>query len=166
MKTCGDAGGVTRAGKPCKRKTQLDKDGRCSVHGLAKEARIKQDKKRALELLRDPTYTVAEIAEEIGVDSWTLFDWRRNDEDFDKGWLEIRAVVDEVRNDIVEGNMFRRAIKDKANPVESIFWLKNRDSQRWKDKQEREVYGKDGQPLLPIEAVRDCLDDVPPEELL
>jgi transposase-like protein len=165
-KSCGSNGGVTRSGQPCGRKTNLDKDGLCKDHGKLKTAKIKADKKKALELLRDPLNTVTEIAEELDLTSWTLFDWRRNDEEFDKEWSDIRAVVDDVRTDIVEGNMFKRATKGNANPAESIFWLKNRASQRWKDKQEKEVYGKDGQALLPIEAVRECLEDLPPEELL
>lgn len=127
-KTCGNNGGKTRAGKACRRATQLDKDGLCKDHGSEKQALIKADKKRALELLKDPLNTVLEVADELGVTAWTLFDWRRTDDDFAVEWDGIRDDVDDVRTDIVEGNMFRRAASNRANPAESIFWLKNRKS--------------------------------------
>lgn len=31
-----------------------------------------------------------------------------------------------------------------------IFWLKNRQSKDWRDKQEHELSGKDGAPITPI----------------
>lgn len=165
-KTCGSNGGVTDRNKPCKWTRGLDKDGRCYRHPVTVDPATKADKKRALELLRDPLNTVAMIADEIGCSIWKMYQWRKRDEQFDKQWMEIRGDVEEVRTDLVEDNMFIRATKGNANPAESIFWLKNRRSQRWKDKQEKELYGKDGSPLLPIEAVRECLEDVPPDELL
>lgn len=34
--------------------------------------------------------------------------------------------------------------------VACIFWLKNRQRDKWRDKQEIEGYGKDGAPLIPV----------------
>ena len=36
------------------------------------------------------------------------------------------------------------------DPTSMIFWLKNRQPQKWRDKQEHELTGKDGEPLQAV----------------
>lgn len=66
------------------------------------------------------------------------------EEDYDEGISESRKKIKEIlQSRIVKGATF-----NKMNPTFSIFNLKN--NYGWKDKQESEVYGKNGQPVLYI----------------
>jgi hypothetical protein len=154
-KLCGQ---LTRAGTPCQHSKKLDKDGRCKQHTKVIMAAIQADKKKALELLADPLKTLVVICDDLGRSIWTVLGWRVADPKFDAEWTSVREAIDEARTDIVEDNMFIRAASARANPAESIFWLKNRRKKRWKDKQEIEAYGKDGAPLMPVQAIRAMLD--------
>lgn len=49
-----------------------------------------------------------------------------------------------------EGNTIEITKEILADPVSMIFWLKNRQRDRWRDKQDHEITGKDGLPLAVI----------------
>jgi hypothetical protein len=164
--TCGDLGGMRANGKPCTRPSGwgLGKRAKgkslCKDHVEEKQAKMASQKKKLLELLADPLKTLVDLEREVGVAIRTMYNWRDDDEDFDKQWITLQATKDRVRVGIVEDNLFKRAAQDKhINPAETIFFLKNRAPERWKDKVEREVTGKDGTPLFPAELLRELAGD-------
>lgn len=128
--------------------------GPCKDHSKGKAAKVASLKKQVIELLGDPLNTMSNVSEQCGVAVRTLYEWRYTDEAFDADWITITAERDRVRVAIVEDNLFRRACDLKANPAETIFYLKNRAPHRWRDKVEREITGKDGAPLIDIKALR------------
>lgn len=100
------------------------------------------------------------VADLLEVDAVTIWRWRATHEEFCKAFKVGAAEAD----DIVERSLFMKAVgyqhdavkifhqdgqtvqvpyKEKYAPdtAAAIFWLKNRRSDRWKDKQEVEVSG-------------------------
>ncbi len=166
-RTCGDYGGRLKDGAPCTRiaswgrgKKARKDGGPCKDHTDEALAKIVTLKKQTLRLIADPMKTVVEVAREVGVVVSRFYEWQQLDEEFEKEWLTLQAEKDRVRVTIVEDNLFKRAAQEaKINPAESIFFLKNRAPQRWRDKVEREITGKDGTPLIPVEAMRALLEE-------
>lgn len=68
-----------------------------------------------------------------GIGYRTIWNWRKEDEEFDK---QVTAILDS-RIMIVEDALFLNAAK--GNLGAQIFWLKNRSQGRWKDKTEEDV---------------------------
>lgn len=169
IKTCGDAGGRTAEGTPCERaanfgvKRHGDRDGRCKEHNAVGEAVLQGKKKAVLALFRTSLFSLQRAAKQAAkVDSSTVWRWRQRDPEFDAAYREAQEHVDGVRLSHVEDTLYQRIVKGDASAAEVIFWLKNRGKQRWRDKIIAEVTGADGQPLIPIEALRSLvLDDEP-----
>jgi len=65
----------------------------------------------------------------------TAWRWRRDSKDFDD---KVLAVF-ESRTQVAEDALYKNVIK--GNVIAQIFYLKNRNSARWKDKQEQTVEG-------------------------
>jgi hypothetical protein len=135
------------------------KSGPCRDHTDEAMERMRTLKQTVLDLLADPENTLRHVAEKSDVSVPRMYAWRQEDEDFDKEWLTIIAARDRMRVQIVEDSLYTRAAAGKINPAEAIFFLKNRAPDRWRDKVEREITGKDGVPLIPLEALREILAD-------
>lgn len=110
--------------------------------------------------------TDQEIADETGISRQTLFNWRGKYKTFDEAMAAGKSIAD----GLVEASLFQRAcgyshpavkifynskdgsiVKEEyierypPDTVAAIFWLKNRNPKRWKDR--REITGADGGPL-------------------
>lgn len=157
-KNCGSEGGRTTRGAKCTKERGWGTDhlgkGRCRNHDEAKNQRIKELKSRAIELIKDGTRTLEEVAMEIGYKPWQVWWWRKGDEQFDMAITEALSHADDVRVQMAEDHLYTRIMNDKMGSVELIFFLKNRAPSRWKDRVEREITGKDGKALFSLEAIR------------
>jgi len=111
--------------------------------------------------------TEAQIAKNLGIGRTTLNEWKNKYPDF----LSALKAGKEIADREVENALYKRATgyshpEDKIflgpggqpvivptikryppDPTSMIFWLKNRQPQKWRDKQEYEHSGKDGGPL-------------------
>jgi transposase-like protein len=110
----------------------------------------------------------SEIATKLGIAESTLYEWKNKYPEFAEAIKEGKPVVDSK----VEDSLLRRAMgyeyeetkiiatKDgKATRVEKtkkfippdvtaqIFWLKNRQPEKWRDTSHQEITGKDGGPI-------------------
>lgn len=111
---------------------------------------------RILKLAEDGK-TIEEIAMYVGISERTLYNWSGRFPDFKAALKDSKSIADEL----VEASLFRRAVgyEHKAKKIffdakslsvvehdytekfapdtsAGIFWLKNRDPERWKDKTE------------------------------
>lgn len=109
--------------------------------------------------------TLAEIADFLDVAMSTVSLWKEKHKEFS----EAIKAGNQLSDDEVERSLYKRANgytrqiermgKDgremcaeelPPDPVSMIFWLKNRRPQKWRDKQEHEVSGKDGGPIQAV----------------
>lgn len=164
---CGDFGGRTLDNEPCPRpagwginpKTEKVVNGPCRDHcqeAMDKRERVKE---RYLMAYLQADRTIVEICEDIDVSPDTLMLWRKEDPEFGVLCEQAVLVVDDIRTINVEDTTYRRIIRGEAAAQETIFWLKNRAPDRWRDKVELEATGRDGQPLVPLAAIRVMVDD-------
>jgi hypothetical protein len=114
--------------------------------------------------------TDAEVAEFFGVDPSTIYRWDEAHPEFcetrARGKLDADAKVAEslykraIGYDQEAVKIFMPAGRDEPvyapyterfppDPMSASLWLRNRQSKRWKDKQEIAHEGKDGAPLFP-----------------
>lgn len=111
--------------------------------------------------------TDAQIADFFEVNIDTITEWKKVHPEFSVALKEAKAQFDDV---LVEQSLARRAqgfmrVKEVFNPegikeliqeevppdtTACIFWLKNRQPQQWREKQEHEHTGKDGAPLMAV----------------
>jgi hypothetical protein len=112
-------------------------------------------------------WTDIEMADFFGVVESTWYKWKVDFPDFSEVLRSWKTFADEN----VERSLYERATgyshsEDKIfndngdplivptvkhyppDPTSMIFWLKNRDQKRWRDKQDVEHTGKDGGPIL------------------
>lgn len=119
-------------------------------------------KERILKLAEEGK-TLKEIAFFVGVSERSLYNWAGKHKDFKKALQESKAIADEL----VEASLFQRAVgyrhkavkvffdKESLQTVEhkytehyppdtsaAIFWLSNRDPNKWADKKKIEHSGK------------------------
>lgn len=113
--------------------------------------------------------TDEEIARELGIAVSTLNRWKQIYPEFSEALKANKALVDSQ----VEDSLLKRALGYEYEEVKlvmsddgkrtkrvektikqvvpdvtaAIFWLKNRQPQRWRDKQNVELTGKDGGPV-------------------
>ncbi|HKS95559.1 MAG TPA: hypothetical protein VJV74_05430, partial [Terriglobia bacterium] len=85
--------------------------------------------------------TIEEIADGIGVDRSTVYDWMENDPEFSDAVNQARDLSDAE----VVRSLRRRAMgydhngqHIPAHPTAQIFWLKNRLPKEWRDRTEVE----------------------------
>ncbi len=168
---CGDFGGETYAGEPCPRYAGWGvrpkrSDGPCKDHTEEAKAERRTKKKRFLKLyVGNPGMTMQECCVTLDVSHDVILDWREVDTDFNEAVESAVSYVDEIRYVMVEDSAFKQILAGDASASLVIFWLKNRAPKRWKDKIETELTGKDGEALLPLQAIRAVLssDDGPTE---
>lgn len=119
--------------------------------------------------------TETEIAAELKINPSTLTRWKQKYPDIVQALNESRNFVDSL----VEDSLLKRALgyeyeeakmvatqDGKTRRVEKtkravppdvtaqIFWLKNRQPDKWRDKREHELTGKDGEKLFDVVVVR------------
>lgn len=103
----------------------------------------------------------SQIAEFLGIEVSTLNNWKNKHPSFMESLTKAKEIID---NEVVSA-LFKRAVGYKKkeikafchegcvvteqievevdpNPTAMIFWLKNRDPNRWKDKQDIEHSGE------------------------
>ena len=74
--------------------------------------------------------TYEQISNNIGIDTSTLWDWRKKESDISNALKKGREVVDfEVENALLKNAM-------AGNVTAQIFWLKNRKKEQWREKVE------------------------------
>lgn len=116
--------------------------------------------------------TEEQLADFFGVQVSTLYEWREKHPQFSEAIKEAKSEHDAA----VERSLLERAqgYSHKAekiflsrfgevvraeytehyppDPTSMIFWLKNRQPQKWRDRQE--ITGKDGEPFKPVLNIR------------
>lgn len=113
--------------------TDEDK-GYCKDHTKSKKKTIKKRKENFLETYKNNVITLEKAANQIGLDQSTVWKYRQKDDEFDKKVEQAKEQQNKKRVDKVEDSMFKRIVKGDATASEVIFYLKNRDPKRWKDK--------------------------------
>ena len=99
---------------------------------VMKDTIVMKRKESYIESLINGT-TRKEASEAAGVCTTTIWNWRKDDQEFAKA---VEVALEE-RIQIAEDSLYENV--KKGNVIAQIFWLKNRASKRWRDKQELEV---------------------------
>jgi len=94
------------------------------------------------------------LAIALDIDIATLYRWKNDFSEFCEVLKDSKSIHDvEVEASLAMAAKGFTGPDDKyypPNPTSAIFWLKNRQPARWRDKQEHEHTGKDGTPLVPV----------------
>ncbi len=168
-KKCGDFGGKTYAGEPCPRYSgwgvrPRTREGPCKDHTEEAKKKRRIKKRRFLRLyVGNPRKTMQECCQIVGVSHDRLLDWREQDPEFKEAMLSAVDYIDEIRYVMVENSAFNQILAGDASASLVTFWLKNRAPHRWRDKVDIEATGKDGEALLPLQAIRSILSDADDE---
>ncbi len=131
--TCGDHGGRTQQGQPCQRPAGLGRNtntGKCFQHH---NSNIQQLKKEFITQLENQIISFRKAAQKIGRDYSQVWRWQQNDPEFARQVQAARERQDNKRVQAVEDSLFKRLIKGEAAASETIFFLKNRRPDRWRD---------------------------------
>ena len=120
---------------------------------------LEQDKLLLLEGLSRDGLTNEQIANNIGINVKTLYDWKNKESNICNALKKGKEVVDiEVENALLKralgykydevtyenGIETKRVTKQVApDTTAQIFWLKNRRKQQWRDKVEVETNGEE-----------------------
>ena len=81
--------------------------------------------------------TYEQISNNMGIDTTTLWDWRRKNTNISNALKKGREVVDfEVENALLKNAL-------EGNVTAQIFWLKNRMKDQWREKVESNDSEKD-----------------------
>lgn len=94
--------------------------------------------------------TDAEISEIIEIHIDTFYTWKNKYPEFSDAIKEGKEIADAnvVKSLYKRANGFKEDDKYfPPDPTSCIFWLKNRRRHQWRDKQDIEHTGKDGEPL-------------------
>ena len=106
--------------------------GPCYVHAPEKiEAR--EEKKRKFLDIFEEVMTRDAAASAVGVDRRTVSRWMKQDPEFARTLREVDSRLSAARVVLVEDSMFHRVSTGQATAAETIFWLCNRASDRWRD---------------------------------
>jgi hypothetical protein len=139
-KTCGDYGGVSETtGQPCGRGAghgSHEQSGRCQSHDAAAELQRATAKAIVLQKLAEEGAAsggLQRACEAAGIGKFLLARWRKYDAAFGEHVGSLIGSRDLARVDDVEDKVYDRIMADKASPAETIFYLKNRDPERWRD---------------------------------
>lgn len=163
--TCGDHGGTTSSGRPCRRPSR---DGLCADH----EADGVADRKaRFLEEYREKL-TISDAAKAVGVTDVTVWRWRKSDPTFAAEFDGADAVAADLRYKAVADSVYSQVVSGTASAALTIFWLTNRSRVRgdeaWKHRREVEHSGRLGVfgsiVRMPEDEVRRLLDLDPEEQ--
>lgn len=105
---------------------------------------LEEDKLILLEGWARDGLTYEQIAKNMGIDVTTLRDWRKKHPTISTILKRGREVVDyEVENALLKNAM-------EGNVTAQIFWLKNRQKEKWREKQEVLVNASPIEDLTPL----------------
>ncbi len=76
------------------------------------------------------------VAKRLNISTSTLWAWKKKYIEFSSALKQNNNIVD----DLVEGSLFKKAMA--GDTTACIFWLKNRRTKEWRDKQNIEHSGK------------------------
>lgn len=138
-------------------------------------------------LLSAEHYTDAELCEYFNIAESTYYDWQNRFPEFREAVLKGKKPTDKL----VEASAYKKAVgftaveekyqrneKGRMVLVEQVrkqiapdtpafkFWLTNRCPERWRDKQDHEICGKDGGPIETKDLSLEELLKLDPGELL
>lgn len=116
---------------------------------------LEQDKLILLEGWSRDGLTYEQIAHNMGIDTSTLWDWRKDNATISNAIKKGREVVDyEVENALLKSAL-------EGNTTAQIFWLKNRRKQQWRDKVEYENTGENKNGVMDelVEALKNVKKD-------
>ena len=91
---------------------------------------LEEDKLTLLQGWARDGLTNEQIANNIGINVKTLYDWKNKESNIRNALKEGREVVDFL----VENALLKSALE--GNVTAQIFWLKNRKKEQWREKQE------------------------------
>ena len=77
------------------------------------------------------------IAIQLGITSRTMKTWRGQYPEFDEAYLRGKAEFLDASLSMVEDALYKKALKGDTRAMQ--FYLKNKDPQNWKDRQEHGV---------------------------
>jgi len=98
---------------------------------------LEEDKLILLEGWARDGLTYEQIANNVGIDTATLYRWREKNCNICNALKKGREVVDfEVENALLKNAL-------DGNVTAQIFWLKNRKKLEWRDKVDYENVGED-----------------------
>lgn len=91
---------------------------------------LEEDKLILLEGWARDGLTNEQIANNIGINAKTLYEWKNKESKISNILKKAREVVDyEVENALLKSAL-------EGNVTAQIFWLKNRKKEQWREKQE------------------------------
>lgn len=91
---------------------------------------LEEDKLILLEGWARDGLTNEQIANNIGINAKTLYEWKNKESKISNILKRAREVVDyEVENALLKSAL-------EGNVTAQIFWLKNRKKEQWREKQE------------------------------
>ncbi len=96
---------------------------------------IKTEKRKAFLESLGGGASIVKSCKAAGINPVTIWRWRKEEKEFSD---EVLAIL-ESRTQTVEDALFKSVLS--GNIAAIIFYLKNRDSTRWKDRQEQSVEG-------------------------
>lgn len=106
---------------------------------------LEQDNLILLEGWAREGLTYEQIAHNMGIDTSTLWDWRKANANISNALKKGKEVVDfEVENALLKNAM-------EGNVTAQIFWLKNRKKDQWREKIENNE--SDKQELSKLDAL-------------
>ncbi|UKS27193.1 hypothetical protein LOZ80_38035 [Paenibacillus sp. HWE-109] len=95
--------------------------------------------------------TLEQIAHNLKIAVSTLCDYKNKHSEFSEALKEDRDAADLA----VENALYKKAVDGDNTAM--IFWLKNRQPKRWRDKQESEIYGNVSLSSMTVEQAEDLI---------
>jgi hypothetical protein len=155
VKACGDFGGRTAQGGPCRHEagwgTARPGSGPCCEHDPEAAGQLEALKQRVLDGLANPLKHLAQVAQEIGVGATTIYNWRVADPAFDEAVVGVCSARDSLRVHLVDDAWFGRILTGDAPAGTEIFWMKNKAPDRFRDR--TELSGPNGAPLAQVHTI-------------
>lgn len=120
--------------------------------------KLTDDIKRIAQVMYRLGATDKEFARAVGVTEQTVNNWKKQDSQFFESLSEMKAHADReverslyekaigyshsaVKHHVIDGAVVETPYTERYPPSDTaaIFWLKNRQPKRWRDKQELEI---------------------------
>lgn len=95
--------------------------------------------------------TIEQVAKNLGVAAGTMYEYQKKYPELSEVLKENREAADMA----VENALHKKAMEGDNTAM--IFWLKNRQPKRWRDKQESEIYGNVNLSAMTVEQAEDLI---------
>ena len=99
-----------------------------------------------IEILAGFGLTEEEIAAVLGVCRTTLVRWKKRSKDFEEALKRGKAKADLL----IVKSLYSRATEEHDTTAQ-IFWLKNRQPDRWRDRRDMTLAGPDGESGIEVQ---------------